>query len=265
MPNTDPTLFADLGYCLFPNILDPQETATLRRMLDEALVTPLPHHAATHRRDATGLDRPGYIGEPHARDLRWLDICRHPRILDAVATALGPNLILVFSSVFIKLPQNPTQVAWHQDNTYWPSVHGIDVVTLWLAIDDADAQNAAMRIIPGSHQGHEDLEMVPSGENQSLGSKVVTTTEQEASAVTLAMRAGSLSLHDSYILHGSGPNQSNRRRAGYTIRYCSTDTAWVDVEKHPVPVFLVRGEAGQRGADYTDLRPHITSTLAIYS
>ena len=122
-----------------------------------------------------------------------------------------------------------------------------------------------MRIIPGSHQGHEDLEMIPSGKNQSLGRKVVTTAEQEASAVTLAMRAGSLSLHDSYILHGSGANQSNRRRAGYTIRYCNTDTAWVDVEKHPIPVFLVRGEAGRRSADYTDLRPHITSTSAIYS
>ncbi len=46
MPNTDPALFADLGYCLFPDVLHPQETANLRRMLDEALATPLPHYAA---------------------------------------------------------------------------------------------------------------------------------------------------------------------------------------------------------------------------
>ena len=50
MLNTDPALFADLGYCLFPDVLDPQETAPLRRMLDEALATPLPRHAAAHRR-----------------------------------------------------------------------------------------------------------------------------------------------------------------------------------------------------------------------
>ena len=49
MLNTDPALFADLGYCLFPDVLDPQETATLRRMLDEALATPLPRHAVAHR------------------------------------------------------------------------------------------------------------------------------------------------------------------------------------------------------------------------
>ena len=121
-----------------------------------------------------------------------------------------------------------------------------------------------MQIIPGSHQGHEHLETIPSGENQTLGSRVATTSQQEARAVTLAMRAGSLSLHDSYILHGSGANQSDRRRAGYTIRYCSTDTAWVDTDQHSIPVFLVRGEANSPGAAYVDLRPNIEPTPAIF-
>ena len=60
----------------------------------------------------------------------------------------------------------------------------------------------------------------------------------------MEMKAGSLSIHDSYILHGSLANESEHRRAGYTIRYCSTDTAWVDIDQHPIPVFLVRGEGG---------------------
>ena len=71
----------------------------------------------------------------------------------------------------------------------------------------------------------------------------------------MEMKAGSLSIHDSYILHGSEANESGRRRAGYTIRYCSTDTAWVDMDQHPIPVFLVRGEGGPLGEHYTDLRP----------
>ena len=214
MLNTDPRRFAELGYCLFPAVLDPQETAALSQMLDDALATPLPHLVEAHRRDGSRLDRPGYVGEPHARDLPWLEICRHPRILDAVEAVLGPNLILIFSSVFIKLPHDPTQVAWHQDNTYWPSVHGTDVVTLWLAIDDADAENAAMQVIPGSHQGYKEMEMIPSGDNQTLSNTVAVKPEQEESAITLAMPAGSLSIHDSYILHGSAAYQSDRRRAG---------------------------------------------------
>jgi hypothetical protein len=44
-------------------------------------------------------------------------------------------------------------------------------------------------------------------------------------------------------------------RAGYTVRFCSTDTAWADVAAHPIPVYLVRGEPGTRGETYIDLRP----------
>jgi hypothetical protein len=43
-------------------------------------------------------------------------------------------------------------------------------------------------------------------------------------AVPLEMKADSLSLHDSYVLHGSEPNTSERRRAPYTMRYANART-----------------------------------------
>ena len=249
--NTDPARFGELGYCLFRDVLTAEETRRLRAMLDEALGDPLPQPPG---RDGA-MDRDNYVGEPHVRDLRWLDLCRHPRVLDAIESILGPNLILVYSSVFIKLPASPVEVGWHQDNTFWPSVHGTDVITLWLAVDAADAANSAMKVIPGSHRGWKELEAVDSGANQMLRRSVPVSPEQEGSAVTLEMSAGSLSIHDSFLLHGSDANRSRRRRAGYTIRYCSTDTAWVDLDNHPHPVFLVRGLAGPRGDRYTCLLP----------
>ena len=74
-------------------------------------------------------------------------------------------------------------------------------------------------------------------------------------AVPLEMKAGSLSIHDSYVLHGSEPNTSDRRRAAYTMRYANARTVTVDTRKHWVPVYLVRGEGGANAADYIDLRP----------
>ena len=254
--NNNPSLFSDTGYCLFEDVLTPAETLQARQMLDQALFEPLPPPQG--RNDS--LDRDGYVGEPHVRDLRWLELCRHPRILDAVESVLGPNLVLVFSSVFIKLPHSPVKVGWHQDNTYWPSVHGTEVITLWLAIDDADASNSAMKVIPGSHIDWAELDTVPAADNEMLTRNVPVTTEQENSAVTLEMSAGSLSIHDSFILHGSDKNKTDRRRAGYTIRYCSTDTAWVDLEAHPNPVFVVRGQAGTRGDSYVSLHPDVNAT-----
>ena len=41
--------------------------------------------------------------------------------------------------------------------------------------------------------------------------------------VALEMWAGQISLHSDWILHGSEPNRSNRRRCGLAMRYLSAD------------------------------------------
>ena len=242
MLNTDPKQFSECGYCLYRDVFDPAQVEKMQDVLQVATLA--------------GVDGlPKNYSEPHTTDAFWLETCIHPRLLDAVESVLGPNLILVFSSMFIKQPRDDNTVCWHQDNTYWPSVHGTEVVTVWLAIDDVAEENAPMQLIPGSHQGYRQLETAKAGEKEWLSKKVEITPQQEASAVSMTMSAGSLSIHDSHLIHGGGINHSDRRRAGYTIRFCSTDTAWVDVEEHPIPVYLVRGEPGLRGEDYADLRP----------
>jgi ectoine hydroxylase-related dioxygenase (phytanoyl-CoA dioxygenase family) len=69
------------------------------------------------------------------------------------------------------------------------------------------------------------------------------------------MAAGSLSVHDSFVLHGSEANTSGRRRAAYTMRYANTNTVTVDTNEHWVPVYLVRGEAGENTDRFVDIRP----------
>ena len=240
--NHDPERFSTEGYCLFTEVFDDTEIDANRRLLDDAIESGL-------------LQRPNYLLEPHTLDDRWLNLCKSPGVIDSVETVLGPNLILVYSSVFIKSPHSSDRVAWHQDNNYWPSVHGNDVVTVWMAIDDADAANSAMQVIPQSHVGFKEYATVAAeSAKDMLPKKVVVTSKMEKSAVTLAMPAGALSIHDSFLLHGSGANTTERRRAGYTIRFCSTDSTWVDVEEHPIPVYLVHGDSGERGRQYIDVR-----------
>lgn len=240
--NTDPARFPAEGYCLFLDVFNARHVAAMQHHLDMA-------------QRAGFCDTEKYYGEPHVKEVFWLDTCIAPRLLDAVESALGPNLILVYSSMFIKPAQDETSVAWHQDNTYWPSVHGTDVLTVWLAIDDVAEENAPMQVVPGSHADHKELEQVKAKDKEWFSRKAKVTDEMTQGAVSLTMSAGSLSIHDSFLIHGGVANTSDRRRAGYTIRFCSTDTAWVNLEKHPHSVYLVRGECGPRGKDYVDLRP----------
>ena len=244
------------GYSLFHDVLKPDEVAIVNQRLDE-LIDGMPERMVVYK-DGEHKEvnaRPEYLTEPHAKDACWLELCRHPRVLDAVEAVLGPDLILIMSHLIVKCPGDGLPVAWHQDNTYWHSIRGTDVGTVWLAIDDADLANGCMQVIPASHQGYPELEKVATGKNDLLGLTVEVTDAMAAAAVPLEMKSGSMSIHDSYVLHGSGPNTSDRRRAAYTMRYANAKTVTVDVKEHWVPVYLVRGDAGQQAKEYIDLRP----------
>ena len=132
-------------------------------------------------------------------------------------------------------------------------MQGTDVATVWLAIDHTDRANGCMQVIPCTHEGYPEMDKVSTGGDDLLGLTVEVTPAMESAAVRLEMTAGSLSLHDFFVLHGSDANTSGRRRAAYTMLYANARTVHVDTAEHWVPVYLVRGEADN--PDYIDLRP----------
>ena len=254
--NLDPSRYASEGYCLFPDVLPDSDVIAAREELDRAIAN-LPEKQRVMK-DGVEQEvsaRPEYMTEPHANNAFWLELCRHPRVLDRVQSVLGPDLVLIMSHLIVKRAADGLPVAWHQDNTYWPSIHGTDVGTVWMAIDDTDRANGCMQVIPCTHQGYPNMEKILTDGKDLLGLSVEVTDEMIAAAVALEMRAGSLSVHDSFILHGSEANTSGRRRAAYTMRYANPNTVKVDVTKHWVPVYLVRGDGGPDAEQFVDIRP----------
>lgn len=254
-PNTNAADYNAAGYCLFREVLDPEEVRGVNAELD-SLVRNMPDTMVVYK-DGKNQEvpaRPEYLTEPHASNNAWLELCRHPRILDAVEAVLGPDLILIMSHVISKRPGDGLPVAWHQDNTYWHSVQGTDVCTVWLAIDDADSDNGCMNVIPCTQADHPDLEKISTGGEDLLGTTVAVSQLQAGQAVAIELKAGDLSIHDSFIIHGSEANHSGRRRAGYTMRYANAATVAVDMDEHWVDVYRVRGNP-QAGEKCIDLRP----------
>jgi phytanoyl-CoA hydroxylase len=209
---------------------------------------------------ALGPDqRAEWLVEPHvlASDWRfWLELCRTPTVLDSVAASMGcDELVLLMSHLIVKPPRDGLAVSWHQDNTYWASVQGTDVVTVWLALDDADTGNGCMEVIPCSHAGYPELEKLPTDGADLLQVAVEVSPAMEAAAVPVVLRRGQYSIHDSFIIHGSKPNLSARRRGGYTMRYGNPATVAVDTAIHGKPVYYVRGDGRSLRPEYIDLRP----------
>ena len=252
-PNIDSGRYSAEGFCLFRDVLNEADIAETCVELD-IMLADLPERQVVYKdgEDKEVDARPEYLTEPHPKHPFWLELCRHPRVLDAVESVLGPDLILIMSHLIVKRAEDGLPVAWHQDNTYWHSVQGTDVTTVWLAIDDTDCANGCMQVIPCTHEGYPEMDKISTGGDDLLGLTVKVTPEMEGAAVCLEMNEGSLSVHDSFVLHGSEANASGRRRAAYTMRYANAKTVTVNTAEHWVPVYLVRGEADN--TDCIDIR-----------
>lgn len=150
------------------------------------------------------------------------DLVTTPRILDCVQDLIGPDIVCWGAHFFAKPPGDLRRVSWHQDGPYWP-MFPARTVTAWLAIDDVDEENGAMRVVPGSHRHG----VLPFRESAADERNVLWLTVDDIAAqgepVTLALRAGEFSLHSDMLLHGSEPNPSRRRRCGLAIRYAATE------------------------------------------
>lgn len=147
------------------------------------------------------------------------DIAMNPIILDHVQDLIGPDVICWGSHFFCKLAHDPRKVAWHQDASYWPFTPA-RTVTVWLAIDDADRENSAMKFLPGTHRhGHLKWRQVAKDDPAVLNQEIENAA-QLGEPVYDVLKAGQFSLHADMLAHGSDPNSSDRRRCGLTIRYC---------------------------------------------
>ncbi len=172
------------------------------------------------------------------------DLMLTPRILDLVQDIIGPDIITWGSQVFCKLAGDHKQIPLHQDATYWP-LTPTKSVTVWLAIDDADEENGAMEFAPGSHR----LGPLPHVEHELDGTRVlkrgVADPDQYDRLYVDALPAGSISMHNDLLLHGSGPNRSDRRRAGLTIRYAAAEVRTLPgYEQWAIPAIHCRGTIG---------------------
>lgn len=171
------------------------------------------------------------------------DIATDPRILDHVEDIIGPNILCWATAILSKRAGDPKAVPWHQDASFW-ALSPARTVTVWLAIDDADDENSAMRFIPGSHDKGV-MAVRQTGAN-AVFHKETADAETLGTPFTNVLRAGQMSLHADMLVHGSQPNVSDRRRCGLTLRYCPPEVEIINPSwATGVEAVLCRGSAGK--------------------
>ena len=155
--------------------------------------------------------------------MRWL---LHPALLDVLESIIGPDILLYSTHLFCKPPGDGARVPWHDDSNYWQNQWDpMEVVGVWLAIDDADLENGCMQVIPRTHRerkgAYGELRDRPPGERNFFAEELPPGSFDDSAAVPCILPAGFASLHHNMLIHGSGANTSTRRRCGYAMRYIS--------------------------------------------
>lgn len=148
----------------------------------------------------------------------WLwRIARNPRVIGAVTSLLGPDVLVLASRLWIKNPSDEAFVSWHQDVNYF-GIEPSDVTTnFWLALTDASEEAGCMRFFPGSHKnGLIDHEITMESKNLLTRGQTVRGVDASKS-VTAPLHPGEASFHHGHLLHCSPPNRSDHRRIGFSM------------------------------------------------
>lgn len=212
-----------------------------RDVLPRDLVTEAANHVTWLMEQNPDL-RPEHLSNHlMADDPFWLRLISDDRLLDVAEEFVGPDIALFASHYIAKPPFAGQKVRWHQDGSYWP-LEPMEVVTLWLAADDTDAENGGLRIVPGTQNetllSWEELEKSP-GEDV-LGSGIRPEDVDEDAAVDVVMAAGDVEVHHPNVIHGSNANTSPRWRRGLTIRYIPASTRIV-TDGTWISAYMLRG------------------------
>ena len=219
--------------------------------------------------------RPGISREDVTRELcnAWK---ASDKIQDLVCgEALGrlACLIMGWSSsrigqddVLHKPPQS-NAVGFHQDGSYisdnFLPRHN-NMLTMWIALDDADEENGALRYVPVSHLWEDETSAVVAdsvaGSSFHVGKKQdpmislrraahlagKDMDQVEESVVTISVPDGQMVVHHQDVWHGSGPNRShNRPRRAIVAHMLNGQVQW---RQNRIPHYIygryyLRGES----------------------
>ena len=152
------------------------------------------------------------------------DLVVHPVIVRYVTDILGPKAVCWSTHAFCKLPGDGMEVPLHQDANYWPFTP-TQSVTVWLAVDDVDAGNAAMRFVPGSHLSgglpHDELELDGRRRAESPGGRPPEDFDRHRSPTSWSPARSRCT--PIFCSTARRLNVSDRRRCGITLRYVAAE------------------------------------------
>lgn len=161
-----------------------------------------------HTAEAPRLRR---VSSPNDEDAVFWDFAAQSPLGDLLADVLGPHVKFHQSKLNFKWAKGGAEVKWHQDVPFFPHSNNA-VLTCGTYLYDCGLEQGPLGVIPGSHKGeifdHYSADGTWTGDIQPADLDRV----EDDKAQYLQGPAGSITLHNYRMVHGSKPNNSPRGR-----------------------------------------------------
>lgn len=207
---------------------------TVRQLLPSSEFVDLVHNLDRYIRDVVpGLpasdafyddrSRPETLKQLHrmGQDPYFAAYRHHPAWLALAESLLGEPAAADEPEWFNKPPLSTAGTPPHQDNYYF-CLKPCQVVTVWMALDEVDEENACMRYVPGSHKEP----VRPHARSGTLGfSQAISDygPADTAREVAIPLSPGDVSAHHGNLIHRAGPNRSaTRHRRAFAMVFRGT-------------------------------------------
>jgi len=232
--------FSDNGYLSAEGVFSEAEMDDLMRRVAalEGQHTPFPEGDLKWEPSNPSVLRNAF-GLLH-RDPAFRAVATHPRLIAIVQELLGPNLDIYADGLFAKPAHDGSVVPPHQDMYYW-SFEPYNMLTAWIALEDATRENGCMTVIPASHK----LGLLEHEQTDVPGNTWMLTQEalcKLGDEIPVELSKGSVGFHHCLTYHRSEPNRSPRSRRAYTVIFMTGEARWTGTGEYRYPFLHVQGK-----------------------
>lgn len=228
--------FRNEGFLNYGPLLTPDETAELRDALQRVVEGRSPAQPEVAR---------NLLGESEEIVIQVVNVWEaepafrrhlfHPKLVSIVAALMGTDTVRVWhDQAQVKPPRRGGPTVWHQDFPYWPVIAPPDLVSAWVALEDADPENGCMSMVPRSHVwGTYGQGTIGNTEDHAPAFDPAFLPENErVEVVPCPVRAGGVMFHHCLTWHGAPPNRSERSRPAIAVHYMPGHTRYEPRGEH---------------------------------
>ncbi len=161
----------------------------------------------------------------------------NPKIVAIVAALMGTDTVRVWhDQAQVKPPRVGGPTIWHQDYPYWPVIAPADLVSAWVALEDATPENGCMSMVPRSHLWgtYGDGTISNTEDHSPANDPGFIPPGEKVQVVPCPVPAGSVVFHHCMTWHGAPPNHSDRNRPAIAVHYMPGHTRYEPRGEHMI-------------------------------